>query len=120
MPNFAALLAGFHLINVGFVSLALRNGTKPPDIVGVFEYLSTKVGLVVMMLGFMHFLPTCDYCHLRLETLHFCRTLEIKTSMGIARHTRPSTPSTVVTQSTAALSPKIESSTPTISGPKIE
>jgi hypothetical protein len=36
-------------------ALALRYGTKPTDIVGVFEFLSTKVGLVVVILGLMHF-----------------------------------------------------------------
>jgi hypothetical protein len=49
------LLVGFYLVNVGFVSLALRYGTKPTDAVGAFEFLSTKVGLVVVILGFMHF-----------------------------------------------------------------
>jgi hypothetical protein len=49
------LLVGFYLVNVGFVSLALRYGTKPTDLVGAFEFLSTKVGLVVVILGFMHF-----------------------------------------------------------------
>jgi hypothetical protein len=49
------LLVGFYLVNVGFVSLALRYGTKPTDVVGAFEFLSTKVGLVVVILGFMHF-----------------------------------------------------------------
>ncbi|MES1191767.1 MAG: hypothetical protein ABUS47_11900 [Steroidobacter sp.] len=49
------LLVGFYLINIGFVSLALRYGDKPTDIVGVFEYLSTKIGLVIIILGSMHF-----------------------------------------------------------------
>jgi hypothetical protein len=49
------LLVGFYLVNIGFVSLALRYGEKPTDLVGAFEFLSTKVGLVVVILGFMHF-----------------------------------------------------------------
>jgi hypothetical protein len=49
------LLVGFYLVNIGFVSLALRYGTKPTDLVGAFEFLSTKVGVVVVILGFMHF-----------------------------------------------------------------
>jgi hypothetical protein len=28
------LLVGFYLVNIGFVSLALRYGTKPTDLVG--------------------------------------------------------------------------------------
>lgn len=49
------LLVGFYLVNIGFVALALRYGTKPTDLVGAFEFLSTKVGLVVVILGIMHF-----------------------------------------------------------------
>lgn len=37
------------------MALALRYGTKPTDLVGAFEFLSTKVGLVVVILGIMHF-----------------------------------------------------------------
>ena len=49
------LLVGFYLINIGFVSLALQYGTKPDTLVGVVEFLSTKIGLVIVLLGFMHF-----------------------------------------------------------------
>jgi hypothetical protein len=49
------LLVGFYLINIGFVCLALRYGDKPSDIVGAIEFLSTKIGLVIVLLGVMHF-----------------------------------------------------------------
>lgn len=49
------LLVGFYLINLGFVSLALRYGAKPDGLVGAVEYLSTKIGLVIVLLGVMHF-----------------------------------------------------------------
>lgn len=49
------LLVGFYLVNLGFISLALRYGEKPYDAVGAVEFLSTKVGLVVVVLGVMHF-----------------------------------------------------------------
>lgn len=49
------LLVGFYLVNIGFVSLALRYGTKPVDAVSAIEFLSTKIGLVILVLGFMHF-----------------------------------------------------------------
>src|SRR4029077_491254 len=49
------LLVGFYLVNVGFISLALRYGTKPTDLVGAVEFLSTKIGLVIVLLGLMHF-----------------------------------------------------------------
>jgi hypothetical protein len=49
------LVVGFYLINIGFVSLALKYGDKPDNAVTAIEYLSTKVGLVLMILGAMHF-----------------------------------------------------------------
>jgi len=49
------LVVGFYLINVGFVSLALKLGLKPRDAVEGVEYLSTKIGLVLLVLGAMHF-----------------------------------------------------------------
>jgi len=49
------LLVGFYLVNIGFVSLALRYGAKPADLVGAVEFLSTKIGLVIVLLGAMHF-----------------------------------------------------------------
>ena len=49
------LVVGFYLINVGFVSLALKYGDKPENLQGVFEALSTKEGVVLLVLGAMHF-----------------------------------------------------------------
>ena len=49
------LLVGFYLINFGFVSLSLQYGTKPHSIQQAIEFLSTKIGLVIVVLGFMHF-----------------------------------------------------------------
>src|SRR5262252_8472381 len=49
------LVVGFYLINVGFVSLALRYGEKAMDAQSAVEILSTKVGLVLLVLGAMHF-----------------------------------------------------------------
>ena len=49
------LLVGFYLINIGFVSLALRFGGRPVGLVESIEYLSTKIGLVIVVIGAMHF-----------------------------------------------------------------
>ena len=49
------LVVGFYLINIGFVTLALRRGDKPDDLQGAIEFLSTKVGFVLVVLGGMHF-----------------------------------------------------------------
>ena len=49
------LVVGFYLINIGFVTLALKYGDKPADARTALETLSTKVGLVLVVLGVMHF-----------------------------------------------------------------
>lgn len=50
------LLVGFYLVNIGFVSLALRYGGRPDGPIESIEYLSTKVGIVVVVIGIMHFI----------------------------------------------------------------
>jgi hypothetical protein len=49
------LLVGFYLINIGYVSLALKYGDAARDAKEAIEYLSWKVGIVVVVLGVMHF-----------------------------------------------------------------
>ena len=49
------LVVGFYLVNIGFVLLALRFGIRPHDTPGAIEYVSTKVGLAMLILGTMHF-----------------------------------------------------------------
>ncbi|MEI6084612.1 MAG: hypothetical protein WCS70_09955 [Verrucomicrobiota bacterium] len=49
------LVVGFYLINVGYVTLALKYGEKPVNVQEAIEFLSTKVGLVLVVLGGMHF-----------------------------------------------------------------
>lgn len=49
------LVVGFYLINFGYVALALKYGEKPADLQGAIEFLATKVGLVLLILGAMHF-----------------------------------------------------------------
>ncbi len=50
------LLVGFYLINIGAMLLFLRTTATPVDIKGVIELLSNKMGWVLLVLGFMHFL----------------------------------------------------------------
>ena len=49
------LLVGFYLINIGYVTLALKYGDKPANLQEGLEALSTKVGAVLLILGAMHF-----------------------------------------------------------------
>ena len=45
---------GFYLISVGYVTVALSWGKKPDDIIAAAEYLSWKLGVVLLLLGVMH------------------------------------------------------------------
>jgi hypothetical protein len=63
------LVVGFYLINVGYVTLALRYGEKPGDMAQAIEFLSTKVGLVLLVLGFMHFFNLAVFSAMRKRAL---------------------------------------------------
>jgi cytochrome c biogenesis protein CcdA len=49
------LVVGFYLVNIGFVTLALKYGDKATDAQTGLEILSSKVGMVLVVLGVMHF-----------------------------------------------------------------
>jgi len=48
------LVVGFYLVNFGFVALYLRSGGSVSDTRGIFEALSVKLGVVLLVLGVMH------------------------------------------------------------------
>jgi TRAP-type C4-dicarboxylate transport system permease large subunit len=56
---------GFYLINAGYVTLALKYGTRPVNLAEAIETLSTKVGLVLLVLGVMHFFNLYVFSKLR-------------------------------------------------------
>lgn len=49
------LVVGFYLINLGYVSLALKLSEYPANAAQGIEALSWKIGLVLLVLGGMHF-----------------------------------------------------------------
>lgn len=49
------LVVGFYLVNLGFVSLYLKLDSLVNETTGVFEALSAKLGVVMLVLGGMHF-----------------------------------------------------------------
>jgi hypothetical protein len=59
------LVVGFYLINIGYVTLALEHGSKPHDLQTTVEFLSTKIGLVLLVLGAMHFFNLHLFSRLR-------------------------------------------------------
>ena len=59
------LVVGFYLINVGYVSLALKYGQKPHDTFEAIEFFSTKIGIVLLVLGAMHFFNMYVFTRMR-------------------------------------------------------
>jgi hypothetical protein len=64
------LVVGFYLINVGYVALALREDRTPQDLQGVLETLSAKLGVVLLVLGAMHFFNLFVFSKLRKRGLN--------------------------------------------------
>jgi hypothetical protein len=63
------LVVGFYLINIGYVALALREGSAPQTLQGVIELLSRKVGVVLLVLGGMHFFNLLVFSKMRRRAL---------------------------------------------------
>lgn len=59
------LVVGFYLVNVGYITLALKYGDKPNTVQDAFEFLSTKIGLVLVVLGGMHFFNMFNFDKMR-------------------------------------------------------
>lgn len=59
------LVVGFYLINLGYVLLALYAPVKPGTVEGVIELLSSKLGVVMLVLGAMHFLNLIIFSKMR-------------------------------------------------------
>jgi hypothetical protein len=59
------LVVGFYLINVGYITLALKYGEKPENVQEAFEFLSTKLGFVLVVLGVMHFFNMFNFDKMR-------------------------------------------------------
>ena len=63
------LVVGFYLINIGFIATALRYGEKPHDPQEMIEFLSTKLGVVLLVLGAMHFFNMFNFDKMRRKGL---------------------------------------------------
>jgi len=59
------LVVGFYLINIGYISLALKYGEPAHSAQQAIEYLSWKVGIVAVVLGLMHFFNLLVFSKLR-------------------------------------------------------
>src|SRR4051794_18256061 len=59
------LVVGFYLINIGYVTLALRSTVQVPDERASIELVCDKLGLVLIVLGGMHFFNLYVFNRLR-------------------------------------------------------
>ncbi|MBA3767059.1 MAG: hypothetical protein H0W99_08750 [Acidobacteria bacterium] len=59
------LVVGFYLINLGYVSLALKLGYNLESMTEGIEALSWKVGMVLVVLGGMHFFNLYVFSRIR-------------------------------------------------------
>ena len=59
------LLVGFYLINIGYVTLMLKIEGAPQVASQAIEFLSTKVGMVLVVLGGMHFFNLYVFSRMR-------------------------------------------------------
>ncbi len=59
------LVVGFYLINIGFITFALRYGAKPETAQEAVEFVSTKLGVVLLVLGAMHFFNMFNFDKMR-------------------------------------------------------
>ena len=63
------LVVGFYLINIGYVTLALKYGVAAANAQESLETLSSKVGLVLLVLGGMHFFNLFVFTKMRKRAL---------------------------------------------------
>jgi len=63
------LLVGFYLINIGYSVVALKEDTVIIDGRQLIEVLSLKLGIIILILGGMHFLNMLIFFRLRKRAL---------------------------------------------------
>jgi hypothetical protein len=63
------LVVGFYLINIGYVALALKERIAPTDVREVLETVSRKIGVVMLVLGVMHFFNILFFSKMRRRAL---------------------------------------------------
>ena len=61
------ILVGFYLVSIGFVAVAIKfsTGTGLQDMAGALQVVSTKVGLVLLVLGATHLLNLLMFSRMR-------------------------------------------------------
>jgi hypothetical protein len=63
------LVVGFYLVNLGFIALWLHTGQRVADVQGVFETLSVKLGIVLLVIGALHLVNLWIFSRMRHNAL---------------------------------------------------
>ena len=63
------LVVGFYLINVGYIALALKTRAPLTTLREVIELESVKIGVVLLILGAMHFFNILVFAKMRHRTV---------------------------------------------------
>ncbi|HUQ70439.1 MAG TPA: hypothetical protein VM165_12990 [Planctomycetaceae bacterium] len=59
------LVVGFYLVNFGVISFALKSAQQANTIPTAIELLSSKVGLILLTIGAMHFMILATFASVR-------------------------------------------------------
>lgn len=70
------LVVGFYLINIGYIGLSLRFMDKPTSVDEMIMSLSTRIGVIMMILGAMHLFNMFVISKLRQRALNFRRAVK--------------------------------------------
>ena len=65
------LVVGFYLVNIGFITLTLSLGAEPTTVTEAIRFLSSKVGLAVLVVGAMHFFNMSAIAHFGRRVNHW-------------------------------------------------
>ena len=69
------LLVGFYLINIGYAVYTLQISSSINNVQEIIEMLSVKIGLIILILGFMHFFNLYIFLHF---VKKLCKQINIK------------------------------------------
>ena len=75
------LIVGFYLINFGMIALALKYGGDAFDAKTAIEVISTKLGGIILGIGFMHFFMMALFAGERAAGNRRDRTIPVATEV---------------------------------------
>jgi hypothetical protein len=81
------LVVGFYLINLGFVMLFVRSGGEVTDLDGLLETLSVKIGVVLLVLGVIHFVNVMVFSSMRRKSRIDAQRAQQAAAYGYAAYT---------------------------------